>query len=188
MLLAHNINDVDLGIRRLCQTKLYMKQAPDSAYLAARELIFPGIETERIVEKLKLLDSHVGALTFVTRKGNEKVQEESVFIKTEAFQQPLDTFLTKNDSNPKNLVTTELNIIFGEGFDGSKSRIEFRFLDESTHELIPTKDSYKIDLILERKYLVYLINEKGRIVAETAIIGKPNLNIFLDKNKLLEIT
>jgi hypothetical protein len=117
MLLAHNISDIDLGIRRLCQIRLYLKQAPDSAYLAAKELIFPGIETDKVIEKLKLLDSRIGALSFIIRNGNEKVQEESILIKTEAFQQPSDTVLAKNSQVSEDAMSTELKLSFGDGFD-----------------------------------------------------------------------
>ncbi len=187
MLLAHNINDIDLGIRRLCQTRLYLKQAPDSAYLAAKELIFPGIEIDKVIEKLKLLDSRVGALSFITRKGSEKIQEESVFIKTEAFLQPPIPPFIKSEHVSNEFINTELKLTFGDGFIGSRFNIEFRFLGEVINELIPVKEDYKLHLVLERKYLLCLIDEKRKVIAETSISGKKRLNLFVDKNKLLEM-
>jgi hypothetical protein len=187
MLLAHNISDIDLGIRRLSQTRLYMKQAPDSAYLAARELIFPGIETDKVIEKLKLLDSRVGALSFITRNGNEKVQEESVFIKTEAFQQLSDICLTKNGQVSEDLITTELNVTFGDDFDASKSKLKLRFLGELVQEISRITGSQKLQLVPHRKYLLCLLNERDKVTAETLLIGKSKINLFIDQNKLLEI-
>ena len=187
MLLAHNISDIDLGIRRLCQTRLYLKQAPDSAYLAAKELIFPGIETEKIIEKLKLLDSRVGALSFFTRKGNEKVQEESVLIKTEAFQQLSDICLTKIGQVSEDLITTELNITFGDDFDASKLKLKLIFLGELVQEISKITGSQKLHLIPHGKYLLCLLNERDKVTAETLLIGKPKINLFIDQNKLLEI-
>ncbi|MEM3227655.1 MAG: hypothetical protein QXK65_01770, partial [Candidatus Micrarchaeaceae archaeon] len=62
LLLTHNIDDVEKGIRRLCQLKLYLKQAPDTADAAAEDLVFTYAEREDVVKKLKHLDSRVGAL------------------------------------------------------------------------------------------------------------------------------
>jgi hypothetical protein len=186
MLLTHNITDIDLGIRRLCQIRLYLKQAPDSAYLAAKELIFPNIESEKVIEKLKLLDSRVGTLSFVTRKGKEKQQEESLFIKTEAFEQSPNLAIPKA-MEAKETINAKFELTFGDEFDPSIYNLEVKFLGELVHSLKLSDPLHKIPLHTGRKYLLYLINEKGKVIAETSIIGMPNVNLFVDKGKLIEI-
>lgn len=184
MLMAHNISDIELGIRRLCQTRLYMKQAPDSAYMAAKDLIFPDAEPEKVVEKLKLLDSRVGALSFITKKGKEKIQEESIFVKTEAFVQtaiPLPTL-----SNKDTAATIEIELTFGDGFEYSNMSIKVMYLGELNQQL-HLKNYFKIQLVESRKYYFCLINDKGRNVAETPIVIKPTIRIFIDKNKIMEM-
>ncbi len=71
MLIAHNVIDIDPGIRRLCQIKVYFKQAADVAPIAARDLVFGNVEEEDIVLKLKHMNSRIGAFSFVTKAGNE---------------------------------------------------------------------------------------------------------------------
>ena len=39
ILLTHSVSDIEVGIRRLCQLKLYLKQAADTAQIAAKDLI-----------------------------------------------------------------------------------------------------------------------------------------------------
>ena len=187
MLTAHNVNDVDLGIRRLCQTRLYMKQSPDSAYLAAKELIFPNVDLDKVVEKLKLLDSRVGALSFITRKDREKIQEESVLVKTEAFESVAADLDKKGSKDQdKNTLLAELETTFGDGFDRSKVEIAIKYLGENLYKFV-VSEKHKVELVKNRKYLFCLINEKGKVTSETTISGKENLNIFIDRNKIIEI-
>ncbi len=188
MLLAHNISDIDLGIRRLCQTRLYMKQAPDSAYLAAKELIFPDMETEKIIEKLKLLDSRVGALSLVTRKGKEKVQEESILIKTEAFEQTAINIPTTATMASESRTPAKLKVTLGDNFDDSTFSLQLKFLNEALYEIKPIRATNQLNLIENRRYKLCLLNDKGKIIAETEILGKPQMQVFVDKNKLLEMS
>ncbi len=82
MLMTHNVTNIKPEIRRLCQNKLYLKQAPDVAVVAARDLVFTYAEQEEIVAKLKHLDSRAGAFDFVSKTGDEKSAGDSVFIRT----------------------------------------------------------------------------------------------------------
>jgi hypothetical protein len=185
MLMAHNVNDIDLGIRRLCQTRLYMKQAADSAYLAAKELIFPDAEPDQVVEKLKLLDSRIGALNFIVRKSKEKIQGESIFIKTETFEiQP--TNFGKRTQTSNNEINSEIRITFADGFENSNSTINVRYLNEPVSQF-EASSQVKTKLVKDRIYIFSLINEKGRVVSETKITAKQMISLFLDKNKILEI-
>ena len=85
MLLVHNITDIELGIRRLCQLKIYLKQAPDVAPVAAKDLVFTYAQEDSVVSKLKHLDSRIGALSTVERDGNEKTSGDTIFIRTVSY-------------------------------------------------------------------------------------------------------
>ncbi len=185
MLMAHNVNDIELGIRRLCQTRLYMKQAADSAYQAAKELIFPDVEPDKVVEKLKLLDSRIGALNFIVRKGKEKIQEESIFIKTEAFESQNGNF-TKLARTNISEITSEIRLTFADGFENSNSNVDVRYLNESVLRFA-VSGQVRVKLVKDRKYIFRLINEKGKTSSETQITAKQKLSLFLDKNKILEM-
>ncbi|MCW6159486.1 MAG: DUF87 domain-containing protein [Candidatus Micrarchaeales archaeon] len=85
MLLTHNINDIEPSIRRLCQTKLYLKQAPDVAPIAAKDLVFTYADEDAVTQKLKHLDSRIGAFTYVVKKGSDKIAKDTIFIKTREY-------------------------------------------------------------------------------------------------------
>jgi hypothetical protein len=187
MLLAHNISDIDLGIRRLCQTRLYMKQSPDSAFLAARELIFPCIDNNKVIEKLKLLDSRVGALSFITRRGKEKVQEESVLIKTEAYDIAQKDLHIEKIGHSNDFIKTEFKLTLGDRFDGSRSSVEVKFLGETMFRFTLIKETSYVDLVQGRKYTLCLTNDKGKIVTSIPIIAKPEINLFVGEGKFMEI-
>ncbi|MDE1868894.1 MAG: hypothetical protein KGH60_02930 [Candidatus Micrarchaeota archaeon] len=82
MLITHNVDDVELGIRRLCQLKLYLKQASDVCEVAARDLVIAGVSEDDIAGKLKALDSRTGAFSYVGKAAGSKTFCESIFIKT----------------------------------------------------------------------------------------------------------
>ena len=86
MLITHNVVDIDPGIRRLCQLKVYFKQAADIAPIAARDLVFSGVKDEDVIQKLKHLNSRTGAFSFVDKRGYEKVASDTVFIRTGFYQ------------------------------------------------------------------------------------------------------
>ncbi len=87
MLLAHNVTDIETTVRRLCQTKLYLKQAPDVAPIAAKELVFTYAKEEDVAQRLKHLDSRVGALSYVEKMGSEKLARDTVFIRTNDYRE-----------------------------------------------------------------------------------------------------
>ena len=89
MLMVHNINDIDPNIRRLCQIKLYLKQASDVAPIACKDLVFTYAEDSEVVSKLKHLNSRTGALNYVVKNGDEKLSQDTIFIKTKYYQNEL---------------------------------------------------------------------------------------------------
>lgn len=82
MLISHNTDDLDIDIRRLCQLKLYLKQAPDVAATAAQDMPFTNAKEEDVARKIKSLDARIGAFSYVSKAAGTKISEEPVFIKT----------------------------------------------------------------------------------------------------------
>ena len=87
MLLAHNLTDIEQGIRRMCQTKLYLKQAPDVARIASQDLVLTYAEDQELEMKLKHLNSRNGALNYITKEGREKIANDTVFIRTMDYEE-----------------------------------------------------------------------------------------------------
>ncbi|MEM0154708.1 MAG: hypothetical protein QW814_02635 [Methanothrix sp.] len=87
MLLVHSITDIDQDIRRLCQSKIYLKQPTDVAKKAVEDLVFFNVEEERIIAKLKHLESGFGALNYMVEKDGLKVTPDTLFIKTISYSE-----------------------------------------------------------------------------------------------------
>jgi hypothetical protein len=193
MLLAHNILDIDSGIRRLCQTKLYFRQAPDLAYMAAKELVFTGMEPDLVVDKLKTLDSRVAAFSVVSRQANERVPQETVIVKTAEYttnisMQPGDQVHAASYAGK----STESTILFDSETVSKKTgdepmTLKIVYLGEVVSESRIERNESKIQLILGREYKVVLCNGKGRIMGETKIVGSDRTSLIFIDGRLLEL-
>ena len=82
LLMAHNVDDIEQDIRRLCQIKLYLKQAADVAECAAKDLSFAYPDEEDVAQKLKHLDSRMAALNYIIKDGGEKLSPDTTFVRT----------------------------------------------------------------------------------------------------------
>ncbi|MEM0149594.1 MAG: hypothetical protein QXW10_01720 [Candidatus Micrarchaeaceae archaeon] len=82
VLITHNAIDIPPQIRRICQNKIYMKQASDTAIIAARDLVFSNADPDMVVLKLKHMNSRTAAIDYVVKRGSEKTSGDSVFIRT----------------------------------------------------------------------------------------------------------
>ena len=92
MLLTHNVSDIEPSVRRLCQIKLYLKQAPDVAPIAAKDLTFTYVDEDQAVQKLKHLDSRNGAFSYVEKDKGEKIARDTIFIRTKEYPDPIAKF------------------------------------------------------------------------------------------------
>lgn len=85
MLVAHTVMDIDPGVRRLCQTKLYFRQSSDSAKYAAEDLLFDEKDKESVVERLKMLEHRVCALSCIENSEEGKNAAGSVFVRVAEY-------------------------------------------------------------------------------------------------------
>jgi hypothetical protein len=81
MIIAHNAMDIEPGVRRLCQTKLYFRQSSDSSKYAADDLLFEEKDKEAVVDRLKTLEHRVCALNCIERSSDGKNAVGSIFVK-----------------------------------------------------------------------------------------------------------
>ena len=194
MMLAHNAGDIDVGIRRLCQIKMYMKQAPDSAALASKDLIFPNVLQDDLITKLKTLDSRIGAFSGVLKDGTDKRQQCTVFVRTPtyAFSDNMERadWLQENLNNryiePVGKIKcriiledpsgAELNT---ESMDKQYS-LRLSFLGEELHciELRALK-SFRPELISGKGYTIELL-KKSKIMKELRIMATSKIKIRID--------
>lgn len=193
MLLTHNVSDIEVGIRRLCQIKLYMKQAADTAKLAAQDLIFGGVEQDDVVLKLKLLDSGIGALSYVIKRGREKEQQETIFIRTNSYDiqavgnanNPIDDYISKLGLKVAAPAKCRLHLTFGNGIDVSPASLKekyevciFYLGDEIKRVELEKLGSLDILLFHGKNYIIKLQNRKGRTLKQFDVIAAEE--IYLD--------
>jgi DNA helicase HerA-like ATPase len=84
-LITHNITEISIGIRRLCQIKLYFRQSSDTARYACSDLLFTGEEEDTIRDKLKSLDQGVCALSYITIEDSARIPRKSIFVKASQY-------------------------------------------------------------------------------------------------------
>lgn len=195
VLLTHNINDIDIGIRRLCQLKLYLKQAPDIALIASKDLIFANVEQDNVMLKLKTLSSRTGAFSYVSKTGIEKKQQDTVFIKTRNYESKIN----ENFNNPINYYTERLNLFktkllkckmkLGHGGYGNievgslqdSYSIRFNFLGEEILTVALNKlDSTELPLFEGKGYKVQVLNSRGRVLKELYMNATRDMMLDID--------
>lgn len=196
ILLAHNVTDIDVGVRRLCQIKLYLKQAPDTALLASKDLIFANVEQDDLTLKLKTLGSRSGAFSYVSKSGNEKTQQDTIFIKTKIYENkadnyeynPIIDYKNKHNISATRVIRSKIALKLGE-YNKIKSDdlqdsyyVQVRFLGEEV-ATIPLKglDSSEISLLEGKEYTIHILNKKERVLKE--FFMKAAEKMFLDVGK-----
>lgn len=193
ILITHNVNDIDVGIRRLCQLKLYLKQASDTALIASRDLIFGNVEQEDVLLKLKTLSSRVGAFSCVSKNGKEKKQQDTVFISTDTYKQegssggynPLIGYLDRMNLIPATTINCRINLK-PINYDTVKTRelkdyhdIKLSFLGEEVYNLkFAELPSYNLALLKDMDYRISVLNARGKILKQFHIRASPE--IYLD--------
>ncbi len=127
-LITHNVNDIALEIRRLCQLKLYFRQSPDSAKMAFNDLILSPILFDDVVEKLKLLKNGTCIFTPILINNEKREVSKSIFINTLKY---FPKKITSNDKiyenkNPK----TTIKLLNNELLPIPNKLIDILYLEE----------------------------------------------------------
>jgi len=195
ILLTHNVTDIDTSIRRLCQLKLYLKQAPDTAVVASKDLIFTYVDQDEVGLKLKTLDSRIGAFSYISKNGAEKRQQDTIFVRTRTYNyekvpnsfNPIAGYLEKYNLRAAKQIKCKI-VPKPIDYQGLKNNeltefyyIRFNYLGE---EILNTKfgDLERLDLYLikGKEYRIDILNKKDKIIKEAYFIASEK--IYLDFN------
>lgn len=175
ILLAHNANEIDPQIRRLCQLKLYLKQAPDVSLDAAKDLVFRYANEDAIAMKLKSLDSRIGAFSGVSWDGGARTTQDAIFMRTIEYKpEHPDTSrqapgIAKGLS-PVQKIACALHIL--PASDTAKKMLEclasFRitYLGEPVAEGEPTECTIHATLFEGKAHILEMIDRRGRTISE----------------------
>ncbi len=195
MLLTHNANDIEASIRRLCQIKLYLKQAPDVAELAANDLTFTHSTPEEVAHKLKHLDARICAFSYVVKEGDERITHDTVFIRTKDRTEMHEDIASKRTTRPKmhhmpkkimvNIFMNAQRQNDNKNGNGTENVCTIRlfYLGEKVAELEVAAGKTAVEMIEGKKYRIEVVDVRGRVCHSTYIVAVPEVNVLLPSAK-----
>lgn len=196
ILLTHNVNDIEIGIRRLCQLKLYMKQAPDIAQMASKDLIFGNAEQDVVTLKLKMLPSGIGAFSSIIKEQDKKRQQETIFVKTNNYDipksmdlpaNPITAYISEQKLRTTKLIKCKLHLSFDKIHDISASSLELYhmsvlYLGEELYTVaLNCIESSDINLFEGKQYTFQILDKKEKVLKEFQVTASEN--IYFDVRK-----
>jgi hypothetical protein len=191
MLLTHNMIDIDEAIRRLCQIKLYLKQAPDVAEIASSDLVFTYAEEDDVIQKLKHLESRIGALNYVIKIGDQKLTQDTIFIKTKDYinkkvanNDLLNNYLLRNNIKSPKRIAMKLNIETNNAERLDVNNISVLYLDDEISKVYVRNKSVKIENLIEGKLYMFKFFNNNKILAKEELFACRELNILISKNNV----
>ncbi|MEM0148000.1 MAG: zonular occludens toxin domain-containing protein [Candidatus Micrarchaeaceae archaeon] len=179
MLLVHSLNDIKANIRRMCQNKLYLKQAPDIAAIATKELVFTYPNQDELIMKLKHLDSRIGAFDYISKKEGNTSSHDSIFIKTEDFLLPhINLYVHKKHINP--VISCKISI---EDKRQKQSKqiyaLRVYYLGKELDTYLIQNNFCILSLLPERYYCVDLLSEQLHKITSCKFFSKKDIKIIV---------
>ncbi len=180
MLITHSVTDINLRIRRLCQTKMYFRQSADSVNYAASDLIFEGRLMEDLSDRLKTLDHRVCVANYMEARNNVKSPASSVFLKISEYGLPRPA---KRISMRETQTTiTRIKIMARDGSPLPGRRAEVRYVGERVYQgrTDANGDLLIESLLKDKKYVLIIFGEKKRDTERQEFLGCHDSLIRLD--------
>ena len=175
MLLVHSITDIDQDIRRLCQSKIYLKQPTDVAKKAAEDLVFFNVEEEQIIARLKHLESGFGALNYIIERDGLKLSPDTLFVKTIGYREIMPKIHLQNASGEAKsslkqktkakLIKAKVSISFQEQ-KKVPAYVRLCYLGVFMNENQITSNKMDIEYVLmkSREYSLELLNDHKKLI------------------------
>ncbi len=194
MLLTHNAMDIDPSIRRLCQIKLYFKQAPDIAPIIAKDLIFTYSEEDEIAKKIRHLDSRIAALNYVSNsyEKESRITHDTIFIMTKQYNHlfkgsndKISCYASANNLSISKNMLVSLNFSYSENIQKLPERISrirsirINYLNEPIIEKDIASNPTDVSLMQHRIYTLEILDDKSKTIKSLKFIPKKNIQIKL---------
>ncbi len=163
ILITHSLTEIDLDIRRLCQTKLYFRQSTDSARIATKDLSFPEESMEEVADKLKILAPRQCALGYIVVDDDVKTPRPPIFIDAKAFEIEDSNYSSTAESSVcPDIVETDVRIRNKEGIPMADARVGITYAGETVYRgSTDERGSVKINNTLRnKKYMITVALDK----------------------------
>ncbi|MGC8669712.1 MAG: hypothetical protein ACP5TL_00990 [Candidatus Micrarchaeia archaeon] len=188
VLLAHNANEIESSIRRMCQIKMYFRQPYDIAQIAIKDLSFSLAAEQDVILKLKMMESGICALNCVVKEGDFRVPHETIFIKTLNYVFMESSNKTINDyKRPCKLIAPTyvdsiVHIKLLEDYARIVNFIQIIFIGEEVYlgntELKSELD-IKLRMLKGKEYTINILDKKKRILKELKIEADSRIDLTI---------
>ena len=88
VLLTHSITDININIRRLCQTKIYFRQGTDVIRYAISDLGFERISEDNAASRMKTLSQLEFALNYIDAQDGRRRVAGPIFLRSAHLDEP----------------------------------------------------------------------------------------------------
>lgn len=184
VLITHNVTEINLRIRRLCQTKMYFRQSADAVKIAAGDLIFNESLNEEICNKLKTLEHRTCAVNYMALNSGTKSPAPSIFAKTPTYCLKIPKG-TMCDYPARKMPETEIRIVDSENKPISDVKIEIQYVGEKACDGKTNENGVFIakNLLEAKKYKLAVLGQRKRDTKEFEITGgKENIIKIADND------
>ncbi len=178
LLITHNVTDIGVGIRRLCQNKFYFRQSSDIARYAANDLVFDEKDYDRIIGMLKTLGQRRCAINAVTVNKNRREVSNSIFATTnEYFCQAMPEKVIARSKNRQTMIKIKSSEPVGE------RNYKIFYLGEMVSQGVTLgADIIENNLLKNRKYRIIIFGQKRKENKEFVIVGGIENAVVLESN------
>ena len=178
LLITHNVTDIGVGIRRLCQNKFYFRQSSDIARYAANDLVFDEKDYDRIIGMLKTLGQRRCAINAVTVNKNRREVSNSIFATTnEYFCQAMPEKVIARSKNRQTMIKIKSSEPVGE------RNYKIFYLGEMVSQGVTLgADIIENNLLKNRKYRIIIFGQKRKENKEFVIVGGMENAVVLESN------
>ena len=127
LLITHAVTDINVSIRRLCQTKFYFRQSAETAKAAASDLIFNEDRLDQVIDKLKTMGQKICAINCIIETLAGKTPDNSIFIKNSDFQVPAVDLQKTYKKHKRRMRNTIVKILI-QNMPASGIKAEIRYI------------------------------------------------------------
>lgn len=171
MLITHSVNDINLRIRRLCQTKMYFRQSADSVGEAADDLITDDKILEDLADKFKSLEHRTCVLNYISCINGVKSPADSVFVRIPKYPLSGETIHYNYPVEP--LPETRIVIVDENNCPIPEKIVEVDYVGQRVFKGRTDKEGSLLleDLLKNRRYRLFVFGEKKRDTKSFEILG-----------------